>query len=327
MKKFVFTLLLVFVCHLGYAQSINGLFNEFGSEKNADCVKVSSFMMSLGKMFAGHDEDAEIIRKIKSIKVLDLESCTASVKERFSKKVNRLSLKGYDELMRVNDEGEKVRVLMKTKKETIRELLFVCTGKEDCTLVQINGKFTKEDIDKLVNQETKKKHGRAEFKQQFLPYHRKLYRTAFRLTENPQEAEDMVQEAYLKLWNKRDELAGVLNTEAYCVTLVKNLCYDALRRSRPDEDGHAPEELNLPTDTNIAREVEQRDEVNQVRRLIGRLPEQQKRVILLRDVNDCSFEEIEQATGLNAINIRVLLSRARKKIREQYNAIMNYESK
>ena len=95
MKKFVFTLLLVFVCHLGYAQSINGLFNEFGSEKNADCVKVSSFMMSLGKMFAGHDEDAEIIRKIKSIKVLDLESCTASVKERFSKKVNRLSLKGY----------------------------------------------------------------------------------------------------------------------------------------------------------------------------------------------------------------------------------------
>lgn len=55
MKKFVFTLLLVFVCHLGYAQSINGLFNEFGSEKNADCVKVSSFMMSLGKMFAGHE--------------------------------------------------------------------------------------------------------------------------------------------------------------------------------------------------------------------------------------------------------------------------------
>ena len=52
-----------------------------------------------------------------------------------------------------------IRVLMKTKKETIRELLFVCTGKEDCTLVQINGKFTKDDINKLVNQETGKKHG------------------------------------------------------------------------------------------------------------------------------------------------------------------------
>ena len=52
----------------------------------------------------------------------------------------------------------------------------------------------------------------AEFKKQFLPYHRKLYRVAFRLTGNPQDAEDMVQEAYLKLWNKRDELADVLNT-------------------------------------------------------------------------------------------------------------------
>ena len=167
----------------------------------------------------------------------------------------------------------------------------------------------------------------ANFKQQFLPCHPKLYRAAFRLMGNAQDAEDMVQEAYLKLWNKRDELTNVLNIEAYCVTLIKNLCYDALRRSQLDEDGHPPEELPLPTDTNIAREVEQRDEVNHVRKLISQLPEQQRKVIVLRDINDCSFEEIEQTTGLNAINIRVLLSRARKKIREQYNEIMNYESK
>ena len=67
---------------------------------------------------------------------------------------------GYEELMRVNDDGDKVRILMKTKKEVIRELLLVCTGNDDCTLVQINGKFTKDDIDQLVNQETGKKHGR-----------------------------------------------------------------------------------------------------------------------------------------------------------------------
>ncbi|MCD7925406.1 MAG: RNA polymerase sigma factor [Bacteroides sp.] len=167
----------------------------------------------------------------------------------------------------------------------------------------------------------------ANFKQQFLPCHPKLYRAAFRLMGNAQDAEDMVQEAYLKLWNKRDELTNVLNIEAYCVTLIKNLCYDALRRSQLDEDGRPPEELPLTTDTNIAREVEQRDEVNHVRKLISQLPEQQRKVIVLRDINDCSFEEIEQTTGLNAINIRVLLSRARKKIREQYNEIMNYESK
>lgn len=168
----------------------------------------------------------------------------------------------------------------------------------------------------------------ADFKLQLLPCHPKLYRVAFRLMGNARDAEDMVQEAYLKLWYKRDELSGILNTEAYCVTLIKNLCYDALRRVQPEEIGRPPEELNLATSTDsIAREVEQRDEVNQVKRLIGQLPEQQRRVILLRDVNECSFEEIEQVTGLNAINIRVLLSRARKKIREQFNEIMNYESK
>lgn len=160
MKKYIFTLLLLFVCHLGFGQSIDGLFQEFGNEKNAECVKVSPFMMSLGRIFAGNDKDASIIGKIKSLKVLDLEGCSTNVKERFSKKVNKQKWNGYEELIRVNDEGEKVRVLMKIKKETIRQLLFVCTGNDDCTLVQINGKFTKDDIDQLVNEETGKKHGR-----------------------------------------------------------------------------------------------------------------------------------------------------------------------
>lgn len=167
----------------------------------------------------------------------------------------------------------------------------------------------------------------ADFKRQFLPCHRKLFGVAFQLMGNTQDAEDMVQEAYLKLWNKRDQLANVLNAEAYCVTLIKNLCYDALRSTQLDEDDRVPEELNLSAEENIAREMEQRDEVNQVQMLIGRLPQQQRKVIVLRDMNGCSFEEIEQTTGLNAINIRVLLSRARKKIREQFNAIVNYESK
>lgn len=160
MKKYLFTLLLLVVCHLGYGQSIDGLFNEFGSERNADCVNVSPFLMSIGKMFAGHQEGSEIVGKIKSMRVLDLEGCSANVKERFNNKVGKLNVNGYDELMRVNDDGEKVRVLMKIKKEVIRELLLVCTGNEDCTLIQINGKFTKDDIDKLVNQETRKKNGR-----------------------------------------------------------------------------------------------------------------------------------------------------------------------
>ena len=165
-----------------------------------------------------------------------------------------------------------------------------------------------------------------DFKRKFLIHHRRLYRTAFHLMGNAQDAEDMVQEAYLRLWKRRAELpTDILNTEAYCVTLVKNICYDALRLSHLEEDGRPPEELSIATESNVMKEVEQKDEVKHVMKLINRLPDQQKRVMLMRDVDERPYEEIEQTTGLSAVNIRVLLSRARKKIREQFKEIINYE--
>lgn len=165
-----------------------------------------------------------------------------------------------------------------------------------------------------------------DFKRLFLPYHRKLYRVAFRLLGNVQDAEDMVQEAYLKLWKRREELPSDIESwEAYCITLTKNLCYDALRSSQLEEDGRLPEELNLATDTDLAREVELKDEVGQMRKLIDELPPPQRQVMIMRDIDDCPYEEIEQQTGLSAVNIRVLLSRARKKIREQFKMRVDYE--
>ena len=165
------------------------------------------------------------------------------------------------------------------------------------------------------------------FKQQFLPYHEKLYRIAFRLLGNREDAEDMLPEAYLKLWNKREGLASISNTEAYAVGVLKNVCFDFLR-SNPD---YAKEEqletLGDSAGDSLTKQVELKDEASQVKRLISLLPEQQRKVIWLRDVNDCSFEEIERVTGLNAVNIRVALSRARKKIREQFNRITNHESR
>ena len=165
-----------------------------------------------------------------------------------------------------------------------------------------------------------------DFKRRFLPYHLKLYRVAFRLMGNAQDAEDMVQETYLKLWKKREELPpNILNEEAYCVTLTKNICCDALRASHLEEDNRPPEELSIADERDLLHDVEVRDEVNQIRRIIRTLPRQQQQVIVMRDVNECSMEEIEQATGLSAVNIRVLLSRTRKKIREQFNKVRNYE--
>ena len=165
-----------------------------------------------------------------------------------------------------------------------------------------------------------------DFKRKFLPYHRKLYRAAFHLMGNAQDAEDMVQEAYLKLWKRRDELpTDIANLEAYCVTLVKHVCHDALRLAHLEEDGRPPEELPIIGNTNVAHEVELKDEARQVMALIGQLPDQQRQIMQMRDVEDLAYEEIEKATGLTSVNIRVLLSRARKKIREQFLAIRNYE--
>lgn len=157
------------------------------------------------------------------------------------------------------------------------------------------------------------------FKQQYLPCHEKLYRIAFRLLGNACDAEDIVQEAYLKLWNKRDELAEVKNPESYSVVILKNLCFDFLRSGKDNIDDRAPENLNIASEISVAAEIEIKDELNRLKKVIARLPRQQQQVMILRHVNDCSMEEIEKATGLNAINIRVILSRTRKKIREQFN--------
>lgn len=165
------------------------------------------------------------------------------------------------------------------------------------------------------------------FKQRYLPFHAKMYHLAFRYTGNREDAEDMVQNTYLKLWNKRNELPEMENTEAYVMTLLKNVCLDFLRRSHDELWANSPpEDLQVMAEgSSSAVLLEQKDEVGYLHRLIEQLPSSQRKVILLRDVGDCSMEEIEQATGFTAANIRVLLSRARKKLREQFNKIRAYE--
>lgn len=164
------------------------------------------------------------------------------------------------------------------------------------------------------------------FKNEFLPYHRKLYSVAYRLLENAADAEDLVQEAYLKLWDKREGLMVISNPEAFSVTLVKNMCFDLLRSGKYVLSRQTVE-LTAVQDISQADNLEVRDEVRQVKDIIAHLPEQQPRIVNLRDVKGCSYEEIEQVTGLNSTNIRVLLSRARKRIREEFNKWNNYESR
>ena len=164
------------------------------------------------------------------------------------------------------------------------------------------------------------------FKKQFLPFHPKLYRIAFALLENKEDAEDILQEAYCKLWKKRNELTKIINPEAFAVTLTKNLCLDFLRSARVQHREESVEGIQMtaeepPPDSSLER----RDELNMIRQLIERLPENQRQVIRLRGLNDCSPEEIAEITGFTAVNVRTLLSRARKMIHEQYKKCIEYE--
>lgn len=159
------------------------------------------------------------------------------------------------------------------------------------------------------------------FKQLLLPLYPRLQRVALRLLGNAEDAEDMVQEVYMKLWSKRDALPDVQDVEAYCVTLTKNMCIDRLRIAEMEKADVDEVPTMLAATDDVEAQVERHDAVEQVKQIIETLPEHQQQVITLRDMEDCSFEEIAEQTGLTAVNIRMLLSRARRTIRERFKKL------
>ena len=160
MKKYLVAIALMIACQNTFAQSTKDIFEEFGKEWNAESVTISPFLMTIGRLFMDNDTP-DIVKSIRSMKVLDLEDCSSKVKTRFNEKVNSLQLEGYETMIQTIDNGENVRILSRKENDAIRELLIVCTGNDDCALIQLNGKIKKEDIAELVNEETKnRKNGR-----------------------------------------------------------------------------------------------------------------------------------------------------------------------
>lgn len=165
----------------------------------------------------------------------------------------------------------------------------------------------------------------SEFKSRFLPCHRRMFLTALRLTRNRQDAEDIVQDAFTKLWERRKEMLVERNVEAYCQTLVRNLFIDRQRRQHLKPAAHTADDLQLADLSAAGTDMERQESQQMVGQLISQLPEQQRQIITLRDVEGLTYEEIAQQTGLTEVNIRVLLSRARKTIREQFKQQTHHE--
>ena len=160
-----------------------------------------------------------------------------------------------------------------------------------------------------------------EFKQRFMPHYRLLYRVAYHLTGNEQDAEDLLQDLYLKLWQKRDDLPDEAINDAYLATMMRNLFVDQRRLKHVDASAELKNEEGPPDERSLDRQIDARDEVRQMEGLISELSERDAKIIQMHLVDDCSYEEIERDTGLSQGNIRIIVMRTKKKLKQQFQNI------
>ena len=153
-----------------------------------------------------------------------------------------------------------------------------------------------------------------EFVKSITPFKDKLFRLAKRLLVSTEEAEDATQEVLLKLWNKNENLSNYNSLEAFAMTMTKNYCLDQLKSKRAGNmklvhDNYTDREPSLQ------QKLEDSDSLNWVEKVINQLPEQQRMIIQMRDIEQYEFEEIANILDMNETAIRVALSRGRKTIR------------
>lgn len=154
-----------------------------------------------------------------------------------------------------------------------------------------------------------------EFKALYLPLSDGLYRIALYYLEDGSDARDTVQDLFIKLWNSRDRLEGVVNPKAYAYTLLKNLCIDRLRKEgRTVAMGDLPEKSGEdPPDKVLA----DRETLRRVLRHIEDLPPKQREIVRMRIFEELEYDEIAEKLGMSEINTRVQLSLARKTLRNR----------
>ena len=163
----------------------------------------------------------------------------------------------------------------------------------------------------------------SDFLKVVLPFKGKVFRLAKRLLVSQDEAEDATQELLLKLWKNKDKLSSYRNTEAFAMTMTKNYCYDRLK-SKQAKNLTLIHSNYKEKETSLDKKLEYKDSVDRVHLLIDNLPDQQKLIIQLRDIEQYDFKEICEMVNMKPTAVRVSLSRARKTIREQLTKQHSY---
>jgi len=161
------------------------------------------------------------------------------------------------------------------------------------------------------------------YTREIIPLQDKIFRFSRRLLSSETAAKDVTQDILLKLWKLRDQLNEIKNIEAYAMTMTKNKCYDVIKskHTRTLELVHSNYSHEA---SSLASQIEARDEVSYVAKFIKDLPEQQRAVIQLRDIEQFSNKEIEDILEMSSTSVRVALSRARKKIISELKKTADY---
>lgn len=159
MKKVLFILLLAMATFAANATTPDEIFTMFKHMPNASYTHLPKLLIKAGLALGKDDDDdddaKDIAKKVSSISVLELEDCSKKVKDDFAEAVSKLNTGKYETLVKSNDDDEKVNILLKTSKDTIKEMLIVDIDGDEATLVQIKGKIKRSDIDKMVKFSTK----------------------------------------------------------------------------------------------------------------------------------------------------------------------------
>jgi RNA polymerase sigma-70 factor (ECF subfamily) len=157
-----------------------------------------------------------------------------------------------------------------------------------------------------------------QFKKMILPISANLFRIASVMLSDEDDAKDTLQDLYSKLWEQRDKLNEIKNPEAYGVTMIKNLCINKLKmNNRYEILDIIDQEYQLPLFETPEDHLIMKENIRKVYQEIDHLPVIQKQVLHLKQFRNCSFEEISEITGLSEGNVRVILSRARKTLKEK----------
>lgn len=148
------------------------------------------------------------------------------------------------------------------------------------------------------------------YQEKYLSLAPALYRIAFSVLGNAEDAEDAVQDTFLRLCEETDRLAGMERPEAYFAVTVRNISINLLRQRH--EVTEAVETMEVSAERGAADRLEARDELHDI---LGRLSDNERRVLLLRHAAECSFADIASLTGQTESGVRMLLSRARQRLR------------